>query len=103
MTGDGPSRAVSPAPSLSSGVAVVPAAGDPRPPLDPTPLVFTQEVGEEWLEWAVVEVEAHGVPGAQGERCLVFSRQACIRRVWNYPRDWRTLDAAGLAALSWQR
>ncbi len=103
MTGDGASGAVSPAPSRSAGVADVPAASDPRPPLDPTPLVFIQELDEEWLHWAVVEVEAHGVPGAQGARCLVFSREACIRRVWNYPLDWRTLDAAGLAALSWQR
>ena len=103
MTGDGASGAASPAPSLASGVAAVRADSGPGPSLNPTPLLFTQELDGEWLHWAVVEVEAHGVPGAQGARCLVFSRAACIRRVWNYPLHWRTLDAAALAALSWQR
>jgi hypothetical protein len=106
VTGDGASSAsgaASPAPSLASGVAAVRADSAPHPSLDPTPLAFIQELDEEWLQWTVVEVEADGVPGAQGARCLVFSRPSCIRRVWNYPVDWRTLDAAGLAALSWQR
>jgi hypothetical protein len=103
VTGDGASGAASPVPSLSSGAAAVRADSGPGPSLDPTPLLFIQELDEEWLHWAVVEVEAHAVPGALGARCLVFSRQGCIRRVWNYPLHWRTLDAAALAALSWQR
>lgn len=70
---------------------------------DPTPVYFTQSAGDTYLRWSVVEVDAHGVPGALGTRCLVFTRQDCIRRVWHYPADWRTLDAEAMAALSWQR
>jgi len=48
-------------------------------------------------------VDARAVPGAHGARCLVFSREDCIRRVWDYPADWRSLDGAALSALSWHR
>jgi hypothetical protein len=55
------------------------------------------------LHWTVVELDAGMVPGSRGARCLVFARQECIRRVWDFPGDWRTLDAAGLLELSWHR
>ena len=71
--------------------------------LDARPVRFTQAGGAGWVEWEVVEVNAASVPGARAARCLVFTRQDCIRRVWHYPADWRTLDDAALAALSWQR
>jgi hypothetical protein len=70
---------------------------------DPTPVTFTQYVDGAWLHWIVAEADAHAVPGALGARCLVFTRRDCIRRVWDYPADWRALDDAGLAALSWHR
>jgi hypothetical protein len=72
-------------------------------PPDPTPRAFTQHVGDAYLHWSVTEVDAHTVPGALGARCLLFARPDCIRRVWHYPADWRTLDDAALTALSWQR
>ena len=62
-----------------------------------------QRVDDAWLHWSVVEVDAQAVPGAHGARCLVFTRRDCIRRVWDYPADWRQLDVVGLAALSWHR
>ena len=31
------------------------------------------------------------------------SATGCIRRVWAYPADWRTLGDAGLTTLTWQR
>ena len=68
-----------------------------------TAVRFTQLVGDVMVEWSAVEVDATAVPGAQGPRCLVFTRTDCIRRVWHYPPDWRTLGDAELAALSWQR
>ena len=57
------------------------------------------------VEWSVVEVEVDRkkVPSARGARCLLFSRKDCIRRVWNYPADWRLLDPAALAAVSLNR
>jgi hypothetical protein len=70
---------------------------------DPTPVEFMQLVKDVWVQWSVVEVDASAVPGARATRCLLFSRPDCIRRVWDYPADWRTLDHAGLTALSWHR
>ena len=89
-----------------------PTRPDPAPPgaapqrgraPDATPLTFVQVVDGGFVQWSVVEVHAGAVPGALGARCLVFSRHDCIRRVWDYPADWRTLDDAALAALSWHR
>jgi len=60
-------------------------------------------VDDEFVQWSVVEVDARAIPGARGPRCLLFSRQDCIRRVWEYPADWRLLDAPALIALSWHR
>jgi hypothetical protein len=85
--------------------AVAPARAGPGPdrPPDATPVTFMQSVDGAWLRWSVVEVDARAVPGAHGARCLVFTRAECIRRVWDYPADWRTLDDAALAALSWNQ
>jgi hypothetical protein len=77
-------------------------AGLERPP-DPTPVPFVQRLDDAEVRWSVVEVDATAVPGAPGARCLLFTRQDCIRRVWSYPADWRTLDDAGLVALSRHR
>jgi hypothetical protein len=93
------------APRQPAAVAPAPAGTGPGPdrPPDPTSVTFMQHVDGAWLRWSVVEVDAHAVPGAHSARCLVFSRQDCIRRVWDFPADWRTLDDAALAALSWNQ
>jgi hypothetical protein len=67
------------------------------------PVVFLQRAGDGWLEWEVVEVDARDVPGALHASCLIFTRPDCVRRVWDYPSDWRSFDDAGLSALSWHR
>jgi hypothetical protein len=77
------------------------AAADARP--DPTPVRYIEQVDEEYLHWAVVEADAGAVPGSRGARCLLFTREGCVRRVWDYPAHWRTLDGAGLGALSRRR
>jgi hypothetical protein len=98
VTGDAPGL---PPSSIDS---TTPSGAAPRiQPPDPTPVTFVQFVDEQYLYWSVVEVDARGVPGGRGVRCLVFTRDDCIRRVWDYPPDWRTWDAAALAALSWRR
>ena len=86
MTGEAPRQAM---------VAGAAAAAVPAVVLDPTAVMVVQLAGDEPVEWEVVEVDAAAVPGAQGPRCLLFSRPDCIRRVWDYPVNWRTLDAAG--------
>jgi hypothetical protein len=59
------------------------------------------------VTWTVTERDGVGVPGnadgARGRRCLVFASPEVIRRVWDYPPDWRTLPDAALLALSWRR
>jgi hypothetical protein len=84
----------------AAGVAAAGTGVGADRPLDPTPMTFMQHVDGAWLRWSVVEVDARAVPGAHGARCLVFTRENCIRRVWDYPADWRTLDGPALAALS---
>jgi hypothetical protein len=51
------------------------------------------------VEWTVREVETPQ-PWARGERCLVLNSRECVRRVWQYPPDWRSLDADVLLRLN---
>jgi hypothetical protein len=51
------------------------------------------------VEWSVREVETPQ-PWARGERCLVLNSRECVRRVWQYPRNWRSLDADVLLRLN---
>ena len=96
-SGAAPRRPIAPSPAVAA------TGTEPDWLSDPTPVTFVQSADGAWLHWSVVEVDARAVPGAQGVRCLVFTRQDCIRRVWDYPAGWRTLDDAGLAALTWHR
>ena len=51
-------------------------------------------------------VEMHppaGVATTGHRHCLRFDTPSTVRRVWDYPPDWRTLDDAALVALSWRR
>jgi hypothetical protein len=106
MSADRPDEA-----SARSGPRVSPPPGHVRRDdaatifraMTPVSVEFTQFVDDTYLDWSVVEVDASSVPGSRGTHCLIFSRKDCIRRVWDYPRDWRTLDAAGLSELSWRR
>ena len=55
-------------------------------------------VDRDGVEWAVREVETPQA-WARGERCLVLNSRDCVRRVWNYPSNWRRLDADELLDL----
>jgi hypothetical protein len=105
LTGHAGGEGSDPAPRRPPPAAPAPTRVGPGPdgPPDPTAVTFVQHVDGVWLRWSVVEVDARAVPGAHRARCLVFTRPDCIRRVWDYPADWRGLDEAGLAALSWHR
>ena len=50
------------------------------------------------VEWSVREIATPYV-WARASHCLVVSSRECVRRVWSYPRDWRTLDADALLRL----
>jgi hypothetical protein len=50
------------------------------------------------VEWSVQEVPTPQV-WAKASRCLVLNSRECVRRVWQYPRHWRVLDAESLLRL----
>ena len=62
---------------------------------EPYPHVVIDRGGVEWTVREVPTPQAW----ARGERCLVLNSRECVRRVWRYPRNWRTLDADSLLAL----
>ena len=49
--------------------------------------------------WTVREMDARGVPGARAARCLICESTEVIRRLWDFPHDWRQLEDGDLAAL----
>ncbi|MEP6729722.1 MAG: hypothetical protein ABJE10_03745 [bacterium] len=53
--------------------------------------------------WQVTEHDTSVTPGARGSRCLIFDSSDMIRRVWDYPAQWRMLSVDALIALSWKR
>jgi len=50
------------------------------------------------VEWTVREV-ATPQSWARASRCLVLSSRECVRRIWKYPAEWRTLGADALLRL----
>lgn len=73
------------------------AAGISRPE---GPVLFKDAEGSTWEVHEVLV--SPGSPWARGERCLLFRAAGTIRRVWNYPADWRRLAPAELEELSWR-
>lgn len=51
------------------------------------------------IRWHVAECSADGVPGAQGPFCLIFFSESTVRRIWDYPEEWHSLDPIALEAL----
>jgi hypothetical protein len=62
---------------------------------EPYSLVVVDRAG---VEWTVREVETPQ-SWARGARCLVLNSRECVRRVWRYPLNWRSLDADDLLRL----
>lgn len=65
--------------------------------------VLLERRPQEVVCWSVEEVRCADTPGARAEHCLIFHAPHAVRRVYDYPPDWRTLSAEGLLALSWRR
>lgn len=64
---------------------------------------FVEFVDSSYVQWRVSERDARRDPGARGDYCLVFACPGMVRRVWDYPADWRALPAVALLALSLHR
>ena len=50
------------------------------------------------IEWTVREVPTPQ-SWARRSHCLVLSSRECVRRLWDYPKSWRNLDAEALFRL----
>ncbi len=79
--------------SVDSNGHVFPARGGPAD--DPYPHVVVDRMG---VKWTVREVDTPQ-SWARAERCLVLNSRECVRRIWRYPSDWRSLDADVLLRL----
>lgn len=51
-------------------------------------------------EWRIYEL-APGVFDRRGSNTLIFESDGVMRRVRNYPADWRDLSDSELLSLSW--
>ena len=58
--------------------------------------VFNDGRGKRWL----VYERTIGIAGYPDTPCLIFESVCAVRRVRDYPADWRRLDALALARLS---
>jgi hypothetical protein len=64
------------------------------------PVVVHDDQG---VQWVVTERDCTSVPGARTDRCLVFMSEYAVRRIWAFPRAWRTLSPDELLVLSQRR
>lgn len=55
-------------------------------------------IDRDGVEWTVREM-ATPHTWARAPRCLVLNSRECVRRVWSYPDNWRSLDADQLLRL----
>ena len=49
-------------------------------------------------EWHAREIDA-SLPGHSQQRCLIIESSEAVRRVWQYPNEWRALPLDALVAL----
>lgn len=54
--------------------------------------VAMRQISRDEAMWIVREVDARHVPGARGERCLIYETDGIVRRVWTFPTDWAALS-----------
>ena len=54
------------------------------------------------VRWSVREASPSHVAAHAGKTSLIFESAVAVRRVWNYPEDWRGLTPEQLSALSWR-
>jgi hypothetical protein len=53
--------------------------------------------------WTVREYAAGSPMADGGDACLIFESDTLFRRVRNFPRNWRELEADTLLAVSWAK
>jgi hypothetical protein len=55
-------------------------------------------IDRDGVEWTIREV-ATPQAWARRPQCLVLNSRECVRRIWEYPTSWRSLDADQLLRL----
>jgi hypothetical protein len=55
-------------------------------------------VDRDGVEWTVREMATPQI-WARAPHCLVLNSRECVRRIWAYPSDWRTMGADALLRL----
>jgi hypothetical protein len=55
-------------------------------------------VDRDGIEWTVRETLTPQA-WARAPQCLVLNSRECVRRIWDFPPDWRSLDADTLLRL----
>lgn len=79
--------------SVDTGDHAIPAIGGAAD--EQYPHVIVDRSGVEWTVREIPTPQAW----ARATRCLVLNSRECVRRLWLYPRNWRTLDADALLNL----
>lgn len=52
--------------------------------------------------WTIREMSAGNIPGAHRSHCLICESDDVVRRIWDYPHDWRSLDDSRLIELCYR-
>ncbi|GAC1697187.1 MAG: hypothetical protein NVS9B3_14960 [Gemmatimonadaceae bacterium] len=61
--------------------------------------IFFDTYGQRWQVYERIDYPS---ADARERPCLIFESAAIVRRVWNYPTNWRGLTSAQLVTLSWR-
>jgi hypothetical protein len=64
--------------------------------------VSARRIRIDGVTWLVYELTQHELDRRSGAS-LVFESETTVRRVRDYPANWRSLSDEELAALSWSR
>lgn len=56
--------------------------------------------GRSGRKWRVWVADTRHVPGALGDRCLLYDTGEWVRRVWRVPDDWGRMAPAALIQLA---
>ena len=63
---------------------------------------FRDSFGTPWTAAEVIAPDSALPPRQRRTPCLVFETACVTRRVWRYPRHWRSLSDPELEALNWK-
>ena len=88
---------------MTAGAAARPRTGAPLPTLHLAAMQPSRSfIDGQGVQWRVSERPVRRTPTEPARACLFFEAPHIIRRVCEYPTDWRTLTDVELERLSWR-